>query len=1026
MPWQPVCQEPETDNLRHSSVRIDTLWCALLLASLALGGVPQTASAEASLTNLQILDAPHATAIHLYLDGSPARIEMRTLQDPDRLVVELPGVVNETGREVFQVGSARAWSLRLSQQGGALRITIDAGGAIDPFASHGIAPTDEGLLLTIGVGTVAMREGYTPPAVEPVPALAPRAPAAPADVVAETPTEVAPTPPLAAAQPAPEVTEAPAEVEPPPPVAAAPPTPPAPEVSEAPVVAAEVAPPAPKAPQTVGAKARLTDLQILDAPHATAIHLHLVGTPGRVEQHTLRDPDRLVFELPGVVNETGREVFQVGNARAWSLRLSQQGSALRITIEAGGAINPFASHGITPTDEGLLLTVGVGTVAMREGYTPPAVESVPALAPRAPAATAEVVAEAPPVAAAPPVPTASEFSEGPLPDAEGLPPVGAAPPADPGDGPRFRITGFTAEYAKDHPEHPPLAEIMQVPIELGQAADGYVAPRAGVPATVVSLSETFPAPNDQFYASALQTINSALVREFNRRGLVAVLVAPSEEQIARRTGEDLRPPSATGLTLVVYTGRVLEVRTIASGGLVPEQETIDNPRHRRILEGSPIQADGKNDLIREDKLQEYAARLNRHPARRVDVQISPARTPGGAYVDYLVTELKPWAAYSQVSNTGTDTTTKWRQRFGFVHYQLTGHDDILALDYVTGDFDSVHAVSGFYEIPIYSGERFSVWGRPFGAWNQFDSDVVGFGSDVFHGESWTTGGSLRVNVFQYNEFFVDAIGGLRFMHAEITSDIFGTKGEDDFFIPRWGLRASRQSDRSSAFGTVTFEANVPGIAGTSLSELQDFGRGLDVDEDWVLMRFNTETSFYLEPILFREGFKDPSTPRTSTLAHEVYAKFRGQYAFDNRLIPNEMQPLGGLYTVRGYEEGEAAGDSVGVASVEYRIHIPRLFTPNREPIRVPVIGDFKAVPQHVYGRTDWDLIVKAFFDAGRSWRTRKAAFEENQTMLGAGVGVELLLRQNLSTRFDYGWALKDTTRTDRGNGEARFVVRVQY
>jgi outer membrane protein assembly factor BamA len=227
-----------------------------------------------------------------------------------------------------------------------------------------------------------------------------------------------------------------------------------------------------------------------------------------------------------------------------------------------------------------------------------------------------------------------------------------------------------------------------------------------------------------------------------------------------------------------------------------------------------------------------------------------------------------------------------------------------------------------------------------------------------------------------------------------------------------------------------FEKNLPNVANTKLRELQEFQRGLDIDDDWIVMRAESFVSFYLEPLIFGDAWRDPSTPRTSTMAHEVYLKVRGQYAFDNRLIPNEMQTVGGLYTVRGYEEAETPGDSMVLGSIEYRLHIPRLFTPDRNPVRIRAVGPFKVVPQHVYGLPDWDFVVRAFFDIGSAWTTRaRSAVDvarDGELLRGAGLGVELLLMQNLSARFDYGWALKSTLQTDSGDGEARFVIQVQY
>ena len=52
--------------------------------------------------------------------------------------------------------------------------------------------------------------------------------------------------------------------------------------------------------------------------------------------------------------------------------------------------------------------------------------------------------------------------------------------------------------------------------------------------------------------------------------------------------------------------------------------------------------------------------------------------------------------YSQVTNISTSSTADFCQRFGLLHYNMTGGDDILSMDYLTGDFDSVHGVTANY------------------------------------------------------------------------------------------------------------------------------------------------------------------------------------------------------------------------------------------------------------------------------------------------------------------------------------------
>lgn len=619
----------------------------------------------------------------------------------------------------------------------------------------------------------------------------------------------------------------------------------------------------------------------------------------------------------------------------------------------------------------------------------------------------------------------------------------AAAPAASGE-PVFRVSRFEILYADPHPELPPSEEIGAATAELGAVADGYVAPGAGGSPTTVTLSDTFPAQSDRFRASAILAVNQAIVNALNARGYVAVLAQPDEQDIHPRTGADLRPGGRTVLRLVVYVGRVKDMRTFASGQRVgqDQESRTNNPVHRPILERSPVQPDGVHDLIRKDEIDDYTARLNRHPGRRVDAIISPAREPGGAYLDYMVAELKPWFVYGGASNTGTETTTTWREQFGFTHTQLSNHDDILNLSYVTGNFSSqLNAVALSYDTPlwfVHPWAREHVRVRPFGNWLMYDSSVLGFSGTPFEGWSAWGGMDVPVNVFQYETFFVDVYAGLRYAHSKVENQLVidpltggPSEGETDFFLPRAGLHFQRLGDWNAFYANFDFEGNVASVAGTEQSQIDRFGRGNDVAKNWWLMRWQAEAYTYLEPLIFPEGFKDPSTPFTSTTAHELWAQCKGQVSFGDRLIPQEMHVAGGLYTVRGYKEAVVAGDTAVIGRVEYRLHIPRLFRPVKEPLEVPYAGPFRWAPQQVYGQPDWDLIFRVFLDVGWVKRVDPQPFEIGfpETLVGSGAGLELLVRRNLSVRFDYGWIL-DTLASvpsqEVGDSRANVAIRILY
>ncbi len=154
-------------------------------------------------------------------------------------------------------------------------------------------------------------------------------------------------------------------------------------------------------------------------------------------------------------------------------------------------------------------------------------------------------------------------------------------------------------------------------------------------------------------------------------------------------------------------------------------------------------------------------------------------------------------------------------------------------------------------------------------------------------------------------------------------------------------------------------------------------------------------------------------------------KAAGRRRFGDRVIPQSEYVIGGFHTVRGYPENIAAGDSAIVGTAEYRFHVPRVFRPQPIPGRL-FNSPFRYAPQQAYGNADWDLILRAFIDAGYVINVDRQSFEHNDTLIGTGVGMELVLWQNSSFRVDYGIPLHDTPDVKAGSGRFHFSFEFAY
>lgn len=581
------------------------------------------------------------------------------------------------------------------------------------------------------------------------------------------------------------------------------------------------------------------------------------------------------------------------------------------------------------------------------------------------------------------------------------------------------------EFASAHPEFPLIESFEGLRLRVVMA-DGVL---RATPGGWMALGDALAIERGVISAEAASAIAGDLVAELNRRGIVGVLVAPDPDQIDPMTGEDRRA-AGDDLVLRIWVGLVRGVRTVGTGTRFDRGTVIDHPAHARILSLSPVKPwtgrpGPRRDLIRREVIENYIYRLNRHPNRRVDLAVAAASEPGAApdatVLDYLVRETRPWTLYAQVSNTGTEQTNEWRERFGFVHNQLTGRDDTLRLDFVTSNFEDTFAGIGSYEAPLPGTTLARA--RVFGSFVDYTASDIGLPGQDLDGTTVTYGGELIATVYQDRSLFVDTFFGLTGKSYEVTNDLAATMGDADLFLGSAGVRADDRRPTRSYFGEAAVDWTFDGGEATELPAL---GR-LGVDDGWARFRWDTGASFYIEPLLWRDAWADTSTPGSSTLGHELVLGFRGQTAFDSRLIPQEQGVIGGLYTVRGYPESAAAGDSSLIASAEYRAHVPALLGISQNP--GSLFGEpFRWRRDRPFGTADWDLVLAGFIDLGQTFVNDPEAGEFDETLLSVGFGVGLDVRRNVRVRADWGFALEDLENGQAGSGdsEIHFVATLAY
>ncbi|MGH7996309.1 MAG: hypothetical protein ACREFX_08155 [Opitutaceae bacterium] len=599
----------------------------------------------------------------------------------------------------------------------------------------------------------------------------------------------------------------------------------------------------------------------------------------------------------------------------------------------------------------------------------------------------------------------------------------AAPPAT------VAVDRFEFSYGLAHPKLPALALVEGIGVRLSFRDGAWHEPGgAGIRRLVLSRVP----PGSAFDAGALRDVAKAVVAWFNARGLDGVWVNYPEIDAAGAGLADSRPAKDRTAHIVIWVSQIARVRTLARGGRFKPRDSIDNRKYNWIIADSPLKpgkAPGQpGDLFREKPLDAYIATLSLHPGRRVEASIASSGEPGKVVLDYLVNEPTPWRIFAQVSNTGTASTGEWRERLGFQDDQLTNHDDILDIDAITTPNGKTYGLFLSYSRPVLRPETLML--HVYGSYGDFVAEDATLEDLQYVGKNWLTGAALGNHLALPWGLSLDSDAGADFKHYAITTKIGGStlvKGSSNFLVPYVDGTLSRGFRDASISGSLRLDTTAGSVADTSsASGVPTLGRA-GADAQWTSLTGNLSESLYLDRLFSRSESVGPPIQELNVL-------LRGRLLLrGDRLIPQEEEPLGGLFTVRGYPNSIVSADDYGVATLEYAFHVARAFRPG-EP--GTLLGrPFRWRPTSSRLAPDWDLILRGFYDYGyRGVGAYNAPgqqptppdqvplIEKNLTMAGAGGGAELDFRQVFSVRCDIGVALNPLTDPSLPAGQ-QIVVR---
>jgi hemolysin activation/secretion protein len=296
-----------------------------------------------------------------------------------------------------------------------------------------------------------------------------------------------------------------------------------------------------------------------------------------------------------------------------------------------------------------------------------------------------------------------------------------------------------------------------------------------------------------------------------------------------------------------------------------------------------------NDIVRD------ITALNQLADRRVTPALRAGAVPGTVDVDLNVQDTFPLHGSLEVNNRYGSATTHTRLS-GSLHYDnlwQLGHSLTFSFQVAPRRLNDAKIFSASYLARIPSIPWLSFLAN---AVNQ-DSDVSTLGGISVAGRGRIAGARALFTLPGSSGFFQTLTTGLDYKRFVETISL--TEGSLLTPVTYWPV--TTQYSASLLGESAQTQASV-----TAVFNLRALSRTEEFDDK----RFKASGNF----IYFRGDF---SRTDNLPLGLQLTGRFQGQYCRDP-LISSEQFAAGGADTVRGYLEGQAAGDYAAIGSVELR------------------------------------------------------------------------------------------------------------
>ncbi|MCX7927481.1 MAG: BamA/TamA family outer membrane protein [Candidatus Omnitrophica bacterium] len=439
---------------------------------------------------------------------------------------------------------------------------------------------------------------------------------------------------------------------------------------------------------------------------------------------------------------------------------------------------------------------------------------------------------------------------------------------------------------------------------------------------------------------------------------------------------------------------------------IPEQDVIEGRIELRVIEGKlgkiTIEADRwfssalirkyihlkENQLLNVFTLQQDLLRLNQNPDLEVTAVLSSGQQPQTTDITLKVKEQFPYHIGTSFDNHGTRLSGKYRRSFFARSTNLTGKFDSCAFNVMSS------------------------------------KDAKGyFVSYVFPTDSYGTRAGLDLTVFDSKvgkEYrYQDITSSTRIGTPHITKEIILTAETEGYFDVGMDIVSVKKKEQKET--TINDQLRLLFFS-LDLSKIDRFGPGGQTS-------FSPRLTVSLEDILgaSERGHASASRPssagsflkyeqslqRVQKTSAQTYLWLRSKAQWASRTLPSSEQfQLGGVYSVRGYPEGDYLADIGAYLNLEWLFFFP--FIPD----------DIRLKGARMPLRNQLQPLIFCDIGAGKLKHTDEV--EKSQKFLAAaGMGLRFQFNRNFFLRLDWAEHVGDRPSPSQGSSTFHFSLHFE-